>query len=66
VAGFFAQGEILEKKIETPEEIIAKIDKITIEDVEAVAQKYFKENQLNLAIIGNFDNRQRFEKLLKF
>jgi predicted Zn-dependent peptidase len=66
VAGFFAQAEILEKKIETPEEIIAKIDKITIDDVQTVAQKYFKENQLNLAIIGNFDDRQRFEKLLKF
>ena len=66
VAGFFAQAEILEKKIETPEEIIAKIDKITVEDIEAVAQKYFKEKQLNLAIIGNFDDRQRFEKLLKF
>jgi predicted Zn-dependent peptidase len=66
VAGYFAQAEILEKKIETPEEIIAKIDKITVEDVEAVAKKYFKEKQLNLAIIGNFDDRQRFEKLLKF
>jgi predicted Zn-dependent peptidase len=66
VAGFFGQAEILEKKIETPEEIIAKIDKVTVEDVEAVAKKYFKEQQLNLAIIGNFDDRQRFEKLLKF
>ena len=66
VAGFFAQAEILERQIETPEEIIAKIDKITIDDVQAVAQKYFKEEQLNLAIIGNFDDRQRFEKLLKF
>jgi predicted Zn-dependent peptidase len=66
VAGYFAQAEILEKKIETPEEIIAKIDKITVEDVQNVAQKYFKEAQLNLAVIGNFDDRQRFEKLLKF
>ncbi len=66
VAGYFAQAEILEKKIETPEEIIAKVDKITVEDVQNVAQKYFKENGLNLAVIGNFDNRQKFEKLLKF
>lgn len=66
VAGFFAQGEILEKKIETPEQLIAKIDKITVEQVETVAKKYFKEKQLNLAVIGNFDDRQKFEKLLKF
>jgi predicted Zn-dependent peptidase len=74
VAGYFAQTEILEKKIETPEEIIAKIEAVTIEDVEKVAQKYFKQEQLNMAIIGNFPStgsgqvsaRQRFEKLLKF
>jgi predicted Zn-dependent peptidase len=66
VAGFFAQTEILEKKIETPEELIAKIDGVKMEDVEAVAKKYLKESQLNLAIIGNFPNGQRFEKLLRF
>ncbi len=66
VAGFFAQAELLEKKIETPEELIAKIDSVTIEQVEAVARKYFKEKQLNLAIIGNFSNGQKFEKLLRF
>jgi predicted Zn-dependent peptidase len=66
VAGYFAQGEILEDKIETPEEIIAKVDAVTLEQIQAAAQIYFKQNQLNLAIIGNFEDRQRFEKLLKF
>lgn len=66
VAGFFAQGELLEGKIESPEEIISKIDKVTMEEVEMAAKKYFKQDQLNLAIIGNFPDRQRFEKLLKF
>jgi hypothetical protein len=37
-----------------------------MEEVEAAAKKYFKQDQLNLAIIGNFPDRQRFEKLLKF
>lgn len=66
VAALFAQSEILEGEIETPEELIKKIDKVTMEEVEAAAQKYFKQDQLNLAIIGNFPDRQRFEKLLKF
>jgi predicted Zn-dependent peptidase len=66
VAALFAQSEILEDEIETPEELIKKIDKVTMEEVEAAAKTYFKENQLNLAIIGNFPDRQRFEKLLKF
>jgi len=66
VAGFFAQGEILEKKIETPEELMAKVDGVTMEQVETVAKKYFTQKHLNLAIIGNFPDRQKFEKLLRF
>jgi predicted Zn-dependent peptidase len=65
VAGFFAQAELLEKEIETPEEIIKKVDKVSLEEVERVAQKYFKKESLNLAVIGNFEDRQRFQNLLK-
>ena len=73
VAAFYAQSELLESKIETPEELLENIKKVTLDQVEAVAKKYFTEKGLNLAIIGNFDpstssgeaSRQRFEKLLK-
>jgi predicted Zn-dependent peptidase len=65
VAGFYAQAELLEKQIETSEELIKKIDKVTLKEVEDVAKKYFVNETLNLAIIGNFTDRQRFEKLLK-
>ena len=65
VAALHAQGELLEKKLETPEEAIAKIDKVTLVEVEGLAKKYFKESTLNLAIIGNFSDRQKFQKLLK-
>jgi len=65
VAGFYAQQELLENTIENPNELLQKIDKISLEDVEKVAKKYFKKESLNLAIIGNFPNGQSFEKLLK-
>lgn len=65
VAAFYAQAELLEKKIETSEELIQKIDKVTLKEVEDVAKKYFVSETLNLAIIGNFTDRQKFEKLLK-
>lgn len=73
VAGYYAQAEILEKKLETPQELLEKLDKVSLSDVENMAKKYFKQSGLNLAIIGNFpsagsgqsDSRQRFEKLLK-
>ena len=73
VAGFYAGQELLEKKIDSPDEVIAKINRVTIDQVEAVAKKYFVEKGLNLAVIGNFPSTgsgqvpsgQRFEKLLK-
>lgn len=65
VAGFYAQQELLEKKIDNPNDIIAKIDRVSSEDVQKAAQKYFNNRGLNLAIIGNFPNGQEFKKLLK-
>jgi predicted Zn-dependent peptidase len=65
VAGFYANQELLEKKIENPDEIIAKVDQVTKEDVEAVGKEFFKESTLNLALIGNFEDRQKLESLLK-
>lgn len=65
VSSFFVHQEILEGKIERPEEIIKKIDKITLKEIVAVADKYLTENTLNLALIGNFKSGQNFENLLK-
>lgn len=65
VASFYAHQEILEKELDNPEEVLAKVDKVTLEDVEKVAQKYIQESTLNLAVIGNFEDGHNFEKLLK-
>ena len=72
VAGFYASQELLEDKVDNPEEVLAKIDRVTMDDVSRAAKKYLVEKTLNLAIIGDFDpstssglaSRQRFEKLL--
>ena len=65
VAGFYGLAEILEKKIITPNEYIEKINKVTKKEVIDVARRYLKKETLNLAVIGNFSDGQRFEKLLK-
>jgi len=65
VAGFFGSQALLEKKIDKPEEVLEKIKNVTLDQVEKVAKKYFVEEGLNLAIIGNFTDGQRFEKLLR-
>ena len=65
VAGFYAHQELLESEIENPADVIAQIEKITKEDVEAVGKEFFKEATLNLALIGNFADGQKLEDLLK-
>jgi len=65
VASFYAHQELLEKKVDTPQEVIDKIDSVTLEDIIRVAKTYLVEKHLNLAIIGNFSDGQEFQKLLK-
>lgn len=65
VASYYAHQEILENKIESPEETIANIDKVTMEDIEKVTEKYIVNSTLNLAIIGNIAESAKFEELLK-
>ncbi len=65
VADYYAHQELLEKRLENPEENMQKIDAVTIADLERVAKKYLVEETLNLAIIGDFKDTAQFESLLK-
>jgi predicted Zn-dependent peptidase len=61
---FGLRREVLEAKTPDPDEVMAEIDKVTIEDVQRVAQDVIEANGLNLAVIGPFDDAARFEQLL--
>lgn len=65
VASFYASQELLENKIETPEEILARLDVVTGEDIKRVANTIFVPHNLNLALIGPFKDGERFDKILK-
>lgn len=65
VAGHYATDLILEGKMENPDEVLAQIDAVTLEEVVAAACKYIKPENMNLAIIGDFEDKERFEKLLR-
>lgn len=65
-ASFYGLQEILEKKILTPKEICDKIDKVKANDVLEIAKDIFRPKNLNLALIGPFGDKARFEKLLHF
>lgn len=64
VAGHFGTDELIEGKMQSPEEIIKKIDSVKAEDIERVAKDLFTTNKLNLAVIGPFEEPDRFKTLL--
>lgn len=65
VAMFYVDQEMERKKIMTIEEIFAKIDKVSVDDILRVAGDIFQNRKLNLAVIGPHRNGQRLKKLLK-
>jgi len=64
-ANFYAGQEIMEKEILSPDEIFKRIDKVSANDILKVAKDVFQPKNLNLAMIGPFKNKERFQKLLK-
>ena len=47
------------------EEIFKKIDKVSESDILKVAKDIFQPAKLNLALIGPFEDKKDFKKLLK-
>jgi predicted Zn-dependent peptidase len=66
-ASFYGSQELMEDKVLTMEEVFKKIEKVTSSDIMRVAKDIFKEEKLNLAIIGPYKGQeQEFKKLLRF
>ena len=61
---FGLRREVLEGEAVEPDEVIAALDMVTAEDVQRVAQDVLGTGALHLALIGPFDDAERFEKLL--
>jgi predicted Zn-dependent peptidase len=61
---FGLRREVLEGGATEPEEVLSGIEAVTAEDVQRVAQDVIGSRGLNLALIGPFDDAERFEKLL--
>ena len=59
VASFYAEQELLEHKIKTPEQRLAKITAVTEDDIIEVARDIFRPERLNLAIIGPLEEHDK-------
>jgi len=64
VNDLFGQSALFLPRILTPDEIFEKIDKVTINDVYRIAKDVFNPKLANLAIVGPYKNKTRFERLL--
>jgi predicted Zn-dependent peptidase len=64
LANFVTSQEILTGKILTPQEKFAKIQAVTAADVQRVAGMILTPERMNLALIGPFKDKKRFQKLL--
>jgi len=57
---FGLRREVLEGGALEPEQMLAALDAVTVEDVNRVAQDLIARNKVHLAVIGPFDDEQRF------
>ncbi|MDD5430615.1 MAG: pitrilysin family protein [Candidatus Pacebacteria bacterium] len=62
---FYGQQELFKEKIKVPEQTAKEIRKVTAADVMKVAKDVIRNGGLNLAVIGPFENAQKFDKILK-
>lgn len=64
LASFYGSQELLTGEITPPAVLAARIKKVTARDVQKVAKIIFKDNRLNLAIVGPYKKEASFKKLL--
>lgn len=65
VNGFFAEQALFLKETITPDMVYKKIDEVNVKDVLYEANRLFKPERLNLAVIGPYNSDERFRKLIK-
>lgn len=64
VAQSLAEEEMFLGKIKDPDEIAKEIDKVSQEEIQNLAHDIMKPEKLNLAMVGPFEEKERFEKIL--
>jgi predicted Zn-dependent peptidase len=62
---FGLSREVLEGEAVEPDEVLEGLDAVTADDVQRVAQDVIASNGVNLALIGPFEDEERFQALLE-
>ena len=62
---FFGDQEVVTGKIEKPEESIKKIKSVTKEQIVSLSNKIFKNNKINLTVVGPYKKEDDFKKVFR-
>lgn len=66
LAEFYAHDEVLSGKLQSPYEVEKAIRAVTAKEVLKVAKDIFKDEKLNLAIVGPISDEKAIKKVLTF
>ncbi len=66
IANFYGGQELLKRELKNIEEKSAEIRKVTALQIQNLAKQIFKDDKLNMALIGPFKDKSKFLKILKF
>ncbi|OQY86086.1 MAG: hypothetical protein B6D41_13735, partial [Chloroflexi bacterium UTCFX4] len=66
IAGWYGRQEALRQPIMTVDDVTAQIDAVTVADIQRVARALFRDDWLNLAVVGPFKAEDQFARLLHF
>ncbi len=58
VAQFYGMRQLLRREIETPEEVVERLRKVTVEEVNSVAKELLLADQMRLAVIGGLKEEE--------
>jgi predicted Zn-dependent peptidase len=64
VAGWLGTGESLLPRILTVDEVVERLEAVTVDDLLRVAQRVARPDQARMAVLGPFRSRRRFQWLL--
>ena len=64
IAEFYANQEVTSGKPKNPQELEKAIREVTAKDIMKVAKDIFRDDKLNLAIVGNVADQSGVKKIL--
>jgi predicted Zn-dependent peptidase len=64
-AGWVGRQELFDQQVLTVDQVIEKLDAVTVADVQAMAQRLFATEKLSLAIVGPFKDEALFDAWLR-